>query len=108
MSNTNIKNTATNQALLMDLNEKDAETINGGQLKGSEIKNLTNKSIDYTVDGEKYITNPKNDDFIAYERGQLRFKGGQKQLEDGRIYAFKPSNGGIGLYDVGEAWQESY
>jgi hypothetical protein len=105
MSNTDIKNTAINQELLMDLNEKDAETVSGGQLRGSEIKNLTNKSINYTVDGEKYTTNPDNDDFIAYNRGRLTFNGGEKQLKDGRIYAFRDSQVGIYLDDVGAAWQ---
>lgn len=105
MLNTDIKITATNQEIFIDLNEKDSETISGGQLKGSEIKNLTNLSIDYTVDGEKLITNPGNDDFIAYERGLIKYQGGRKfYLRDGRIYAFMPSRNGFDLYDVGAAW----
>lgn len=105
-----LKTTATNQDLFMDLSKEDAESISGGVQEVFEVKNLTQKNIYYTVDGEReYDPSPNTSwTWTAYKGGIIKFNVGSKlksyNLNDGRVYAFKTSRDGIDLYDVGPAW----
>ncbi|MBD2527883.1 hypothetical protein [Nostoc sp. FACHB-133] len=108
MSNTDIKITATNQELFMDLNEEDAETISGGEV--FTIKNLTKYNINYTIDNEQYNVKSgrSNNDIYTPYGGIIKFRVGNKlksgNLADGKIYAFRPSRDGFDLYPAGAMW----
>jgi hypothetical protein len=91
----------TNQDLFTDLNEKDAEAINGGFEIFTIQNDVSNYSMAYTLDGSSATLNPNYYvERIAIFGGLIQFDADARSgyqpsqtynLENGRTYSFQPN-----------------
>ena len=90
--------TSANQDLFVDLNDKSAETISGGN-EVFTIKNKTNYNVGYEVDGKSWTHEPgKVWIWTANKGGNIKFDQDSRSgvtsyktynLADGGIYEFQ-------------------
>lgn len=99
-----------NQNLFTDLTEQDSEAINGGAESFTLKNEVSNYEMSYNLDGRSARLKPNyHIGWTAYSGGAISFdkdvrfgyqKSKKYDLDDGRIYAFRPNTSTSNQYDI--------
>jgi hypothetical protein len=109
MPNNKFQSTCDNSALWVELDDENAQTINGGAEEFTITNEVSNYTMSYKLDGRSAKLKPDYSiGWEAYSGGIISFdkdarSGYQKSkkynLEDGRTYAFRPNTSTLNIYD---------
>jgi hypothetical protein len=103
------QSTSANSALWIELDDEKAQTINGGSEIFTISNEVSNYTMSYKLDGTSdELETGYSQEWTAYSGGTITFdkdgrsgyqKSKEYDLEDGRIYAFRPNTSTRNVYD---------